>query len=336
MPTSAALPVRRIGPFDVTAIGLGCMNLSHAYGPPTDRALAEAVLHKTLDLGVTFLDTASAYGMGHNETLIGETLKARRHEFTLASKCGLGAGPDGRVIDGSPANIRKVLEGSLRRLQTETIDLYYLHRLDRTVPIEDSVGALADAAAAGKIRGIGLSEISAQTLRRAQAVHPIAAVQSEYSLWTRNPEIAVLDACRELGVGFVAFSPLGRGFLTGRIRSADDLHATDFRRGVPRVQGEAWQANLKLIEALAGIAAEAGCTAGQLALAWVLAQGDHIAAIPGTTKLDHLAEDVASADVRLDAAILKRAGDLINQHTVKGARYPAAAQADIDTEEFAG
>jgi hypothetical protein len=293
------------------------------------------VLHKTLDLGVTFLDTASAYGMGHNETLIGETLKARRHEFTLASKCGLGAGPGGRSIDGTPANIRKTLDDSLRRLQTETIDLYYLHRLDPAVPIEDSVGALADAVTAGKIRGIGLSEISAQTLRRAHAVHPIAAVQSEYSLWTRNPEIAVLDACRKLGVGFVAFSPLGRGFLTGRIRSVEDLHETDFRRTVPRAQGEAWLANLKLIDALAQIAAEIGCTAGQLSLAWVLAQGEHIAAIPGTTKLDHLAEDVAATKVQLDAATLKRVGDLINQQTVHGPRYPAAAQASIDTEEFA-
>ncbi|MCK9259622.1 MAG: aldo/keto reductase [Azoarcus sp.] len=328
---------RSLGPFQVGAIGLGCMNLSHAYGVPPAPEAAEAVLLRALDLGITHFDTASLYGFGANETLVGRVLSRYRSRFTLASKCGM-TGVDGkRVIDGRPETLKLTCEASLKRLQTDVIDLYYLHRWDKQVPIEDSVGALAELVREGKIRSIGLSEVSAETLRRAHAVHPIAAVQTEYSLWTRNPEIAVLDACRELGASFVAFSPVARGFLANALTTpdaAETFDAKDIRRSMPRFQGDAFAANLRLLDAYQALAAKAGCTPAQLALAWLLAKGDHVLPIPGTTNIAHLEENAAAADLMLSPQILAEAEALINRHTVSGPRYNAATQTEIDTEEF--
>ncbi len=320
---------RKIGPFDVSCIGLGCMGLSHAYGAPPEPKTAAEILLKALDLGCTFFDTASLYGLGANETLLGETLKHRRSEFVLASKCGM-LRP--REPDGRPEILKRTCEESLRRLQTEVIDLYYLHRWDKRVPIEDSVGALAELVREGKIRAIGLSEVSAATLRRAHAVHPIAAVQSEYSLWTRNPEIAVLEACRETGAAFVAFSPLARGFLTGGLRDVSTLPPRDIRLAMPRFQGDHFARNLKLLDGFSVIARENDCSMGQLALAWLLAKAPHTVAIPGTTRLDHLAENMAAADIRLVPGAVQRMETLINAGTVSGPRYNAATLAEIDTE----
>ncbi len=337
---TAAQPAatRRLGPFDVTAIGLGCMNLSHAYGVPPAPEAAARVLLEALDRGVTHFDTAALYGFGANEELLGRVLGPHRARFTLASKCGIqGVAVDGkltRVIDGRGETLKQSCEASLRRLRTDVIDLFYLHRWDRAVPIEVSVGALADLVRMGKIRAIGLSEVSAATLRRAHAVHPIAAVQSEYSLCTRNPEIAVLAACRELGVSFVAFSPLGRGFLTGALRDPSVLSEKDLRRSMPRFSGEHFAANLHLLDACAALAAEAGCTMAQLALAWVLARGEHVLAIPGTTTTAHLADNIAAAEVALSAATIARLDALFAPGALSGMRYNAATQAEIDTENF--
>ena len=328
------MQTRRIGPFEVGAIGLGCMNLSHAYGAPPSPAAAEALLLKALDLGVTLFDTAALYGFGANESLLGRVLAPHRARFTLASKCGM-TGVDGvRVIDGRPETLRRTCEESLQRLRTDVIDLYYLHRFDRKVPIEDSVGALAHLVRAGKVRAIGLSEVSAATLRRAHAVHPISALQNEYSPWSRNVEIAALEACRELGVALVAFSPVARGFLSGRLRDTAGFDAKDIRRAMPRFQGENFSANLRLLDGYTALAAEAGCTPAQLALAWLLAKGPHIVPIPGTTNAAHLAENLGAADVELAPAIVDRLDALVNRHTVAGPRYNAGTQAEIDTEEF--
>lgn len=328
---------RRLGPFMVEGVGLGCMSLSHAYGAPPTEADAAALLHRALDLGHDFLDTAAIYGVGHNETLIGRTLKSRRDDFVLASKCGMRVTDDkgGRALDGSPAGIAEILDASLRRLGIDTIDLYYLHRLDPKTPIEESVGALADAVKAGKIRSIGLSEVSAATLRRAHAVHPIAALQTEYSLWTRNPEIAVLDACRELGTTFVAFSPVGRGFLAGGVPTPAALPEGDIRRSMPRFQGAAFDANAKLLERLRAVAAELALTPAQLSLAWLLNRDATLVTIPGTASIAHLEENFAARDVVLDAATMARLDALINPRTVAGARYSPAMQASVDTEDFA-
>ncbi|PZQ64365.1 MAG: aldo/keto reductase [Phenylobacterium zucineum] len=331
------MQTRKLGPFEVSAIGLGCMSLSHAYGAPPPREQAEAVLLGALDAGYTFFDTAAVYGLGHNETLVGEVLSPHRDRFVLASKCGLtDATGTQRGIDGRPETIKALCDVSLKRLKTDVIDLYYLHRWDQKVPIEDSVGALADLVKAGKIRTIGLSEVSAATLRRAHAVHPIAALQTEYSPWTRNPEIAVLDACRELGVTFVAFSPVGRGFLAGGVRDAARLEEGDFRRGMPRFQGEAFAANLALLDRFEAIARDAGCTLAQLCLAWLLAKGDDIVPIPGTTSPDHMREDAAAAGVALSEAIIRRVDDVVNGQTVTGSRYAPAMQASVDTEKMPG
>jgi aryl-alcohol dehydrogenase-like predicted oxidoreductase len=330
------MKTRALGPFKVSQIGFGAMSLSHAYGDRPDRAMAERILKTALDIGHTHIDTASLYGLGHNETLIGEVLKDRYGQFTLASKCGLWIGADGkRIIDGRPATIRQTLEDSLRRLRTDCIDLYYLHRIDPNTPIEETVGAMADFVAEGKIRAIGLSEASADTLRRAHAVHSIAAMQTEYSLWTRNAEIAVLDACEELGTAFVAFSPLARGYLSGRLTSIEALEPKDIRRFMPRFDGAHYPRNLALLAPLQAEADALGCTLAQLSLAWVLAQGDHIIPIPGTGKLDHLIENARGAEVRLDPETVARVGAIINQNTVSGARYSPANQADVGTEEFA-
>jgi len=324
---------RKLGPFAVPPIGLGCMSLSHAYGSPPDAETAAKVLHGALDMGCTFLDTAALYGFGANETLIGNVLKARRGEYVLASKCGISRNAAGqREINGRPEEIKKTCDESLSRLQTDVIDLYYLHRWDKRVPVEESVGALADLVRAGKIKTIGLSEVSAATLRKAHAVHPVTALQSEYSLWTRNPEIATLAACKELETTFVAFSPVGRGFLAGGLRDASKLGERDIRRAMPRFQADNFVANLKLLDGLAAIAREKDCTLAQLSLAWVLSCGPHVVAIPGTTSLAHLAEDFAARDLVFDAATLGRLDTLINARTVHGRRYNAATAAEIDTE----
>ena len=283
--------------------------------------------------GYTFFDTAAVYGLGHNETLVGEVLSPHRDKFVLASKCGItDATGTQRGIDGRPETIKAVCEVSLKRLKTDVIDLYYLHRMDRQVPIEDSVGALAELVAEGKIRSIGLSEVSAPTLRRAHAVHPVTALQTEYSPWTRNPEIAVLDACRELGVAFVAFSPVGRGFLAGGVRDPATLEDGDFRRGMPRFQGDAFQANLRLYDQFEALARDAGCTTAQLCLAWLLQKDEIIVPIPGTTSPDHMREDAAAAGVTLSDAVMARVDALVNGDTVTGSRYAPAMQASVDTE----
>ena len=322
---------RKLGDFEVSAIGLGCMSLSHAYGSPPPRDQAERVLKGALDAGYTFLDTAAVYGVGHNETLVGEVLKDRRSDYVLASKCGLTNG-DQRELNGHPDVLKATCEGSLKRLQTDVIDLYYLHRWDKRVPIEDSVGALADLVKEGKIRAIGLSEVSAPTLRRAHTVHPIAALQTEYSPWTRNPEIAVLDACRELGVTFVAFSPVGRGFLAGGVSDTAALEDGDFRKAMPRFQGEAFAANLKMFEGFAALAREAGCTPAQLCLAWLLQKDETLVPIPGTTNPDHMRENAAAAAIRLSADVMAKVEELVNPQTVTGPRYAPAMQASVDTE----
>lgn len=334
------MQTRKLGPFEVTAISLGCMNLSHAYGAPVSAEQGERVLLAALDAGVTMFDTAALYGFGANETLVGNVLSRHRRRFTLASKCGMqgvdvaGDGKLVRVIDGRPETIRATCEAALKRLKTDVIDLYYLHRWDKQVPVEDSVGALADLVAAGKIRTIGLSEVSAATLRRAHAVHPVTAVQTEYSLWSRNPEIAVLDACRELGVAFVAFSPVARGFLCGELLDVSTLDAKDIRRSMPRFAPDNYAANLKLLPAYQAIAKDAECTPSQLALAWLLHQGEHIIAIPGTTRVEHLQDNLGAAHVKLGAAILARLDALINEKTVAGNRYNDQANREVDTEVF--
>lgn len=305
------------------------MSLSHAYGTPPEPAAAAEVLLKALDSGYTFFDTASLYGLGANETLLGNTLKHRRGEFVLASKCGM-LRP--REPDSRPEVLKQTCDDSLRRLQTDVIDLYYLHRWDKRVPIEDAIGALADLVKQGKIRMIGLSEVSAATLRKAHAVHPVTAVQSEYSLWTRNPEIAVLDACRDIGATFVAFSPLARGFLTGCLRDVKNLPPKDIRHAMPRFQGDNFTRNLTLLNGFAALARENDCTMGQLALAWLLAKAPHVVPIPGTTRLDHLAENASAADVRLTPGAIERMELLINAQTVSGPRYNATTLPEIDSE----
>ena len=330
---------RQLGPFSVSALGLGCMNLSHAYGAPVSPEQGERVLLSALDAGVTLFDTAALYGFGANETLVGRVMKSHRQKFILASKCGMqgvdrGDGKVVRVIDGRPATIRKTCEDSLRRLQTDFIDLYYLHRWDKNVPIEDSVGALSDLVQKGYIRSIGLSEVSAATLRKAHAVHPIAAVQTEYSLWTRNPEIAVLKACEDLGVTFVAFSPVARGFLCGQLTDVSVLETQDIRRTMPRFDPENYAANLKLLPAFQKIAQEVGATPSQLALAWLLNKSKTLIPIPGTTSLSHLAEDLEAADLALSPQVMATLDALINQNTVSGNRYNDQAYSEVDTETF--
>ena len=329
---------RSVGPFTCSAIGLGCMNFSHAYGAPPEPAVAEAVMLRALELGVTLFDTAALYGFGANETLVGRVLRAHRSRIVLCSKGGIAGVqfPHGlrRVIDGRPEALRRNCEDSLRRLGTDVIDLYYLHRWQKAVPIEESIGELSRLVEEGKVRALGLSEVSAHTLRRAHAVHPIAAVQSEYSLWTRNPEIAVLDACREIGAAFVAFSPLARAYLTGTLRDPAVLDPKDLRRSMPRFDAERYPANLQLLDGYADIARRAGCTMAQLALAWLLARGPHVIPLPGTTRIDHIEEDLAAGDLRLAPEVVASLDALINRHTVLGARYAPQTQAEVDTEEF--
>jgi aryl-alcohol dehydrogenase-like predicted oxidoreductase len=325
---------RFIGSVEVSAIGFGCMNLSHAYGIPPSRADAIAVVRRALDLGVTHFDTAALYGFGANEELVGAALGADRARVVLASKCG-ATGVDGRrVIDGRPETLRRTCLEALTRLRTDVIDLYYLHRWDQQVPIEDSVGALAQLIRAGHIRAIGLSEVSAATLRRAHAVHPISAVQSEYSVWTRNPEVAVLAECRRLGVALVAFSPLGRGFFTDTPFDPRALAPRDIRRDMPRFQPPHLAPNAALAVRFRELAREAGCTAAQLCLAWLLQRGPNILPIPGTSSLEHLEQDVAAAGIALEPALVQRLEMLVNPGTVSGARYPDSTQREVDTEEI--
>ena len=328
--------MRKLGPFEVSEVGLGCMNLSHAYGVPPSREQGEAVLQKALDLGVTHFDSAALYGFGRNEELVGPFLKPHRNKIVLVSKCGMRGENGVRKIDGRPAKLREDIENSLRRLQTDVIDLYYLHRYDKgkAVPIEESIGEISRFVEEGKVRTIGLSEVSADTIRKANVEHPIAAVQSEYSLWSRNVEIAVLDACAELDIAFVAFSPLARGFLTSVDHDPNDFAEKDIRRGLPRFQQPHFSENRRWLPEYRSIAKDAGCTPAQLALAWVLKQSDNVHVIPGTTSVGHLEEDVGALGVELPQDVVQRVENLINTDTVSGPRYPAATQAEIDTEEF--
>lgn len=329
------LKTRKLAGQEVMSIGLGCMNLSHAYNHPTPENEAKALIQKALDLGVNHFDTATLYGFGANETLLGaSSLKDKRKDIFLASKCGMAGVNGKRVIDGRPETIKKQCEESLKRLSTDYLDLYYLHRRDFTVAFEDSVGALADLVKEGKIRHIGLSEISAESLRKACAIHPVAAVQSEYSLWSRNPELGLLQACEQLGVNLVAFSPVGRGFLAGPL-NVNQLPEKDIRLAMPRFQSPHWQHNEALYQQFAQLAKSANCTPAQLALYWLLAQSEVIIPIPGITKIAHLEEDMATVNLTLDRSILKKADTLINQQTVSGARYAKATFAEIDTEKFA-
>lgn len=310
------------------------MGFSHAYGyPPAEKESIE-VIHTAIDMGVTHFDTAALYGFGENESLLGRALKGKREQVFLASKCGM-TGVDGkRVIDGRPETLQQTIDGALQRLNTDIIDLYYLHRWDRKVPIEDSVGCLSEMVKAGKIRTIGLSEVSAPLIERAHITHPISAVQTEYSLCTRNVEIKVLDLCKRLDIAVVAFSPVARGFLANGIKDPQLFTQNDIRRNMPRFQEPHFSRNLLLLSQLNHIAKEVGTTSGQLALAWLLAQDERLLPIPGTTNIQHLEENVESVQLQLSTDQLSKLDALINQNTISGARYPAATQAEIDTEEF--
>ncbi len=315
-------------------MGLGCMNLSHAYGIPPSEGEGLALLRAALDSGVTHLDTATLYGAGRNEELVGRALKGRRDEVVLASKAGMAMIDGVKVIDGRPSTLRQQVDASLSRLGVDHIDLYYLHRWDRTVPIGESVGALASLVDEGKIGAIGLSEVSVSRLSEAQVVAPIAAVQNEYSLWSRNPELGMLEATRSSGVALVAFSPVARGFLGDSVGDPSALAPKDIRRNMPRFQPEHWPANEALLPDWRALAEEAGCTPAQLALAWLLSRGDHVMPIPGTTSIAHMHENHAAASLPIDDALLARAGELISTSTVSGPRYAPGPAAEVDAETF--
>ncbi|MDK1376873.1 MULTISPECIES: aldo/keto reductase [unclassified Sinorhizobium] len=327
------MKTRKLGnELTVSAIGLGCMGMSFAYGE-ADEQESIRTLHRAVELGVTFFDTAEVYGPYENEKLLGKALKDRRDRVTIATKFGFRIEPGKpaaeaiKGVDGRPENARAVAEASLKRLGTDVIDLYYQHRVDPNVPIEETVGAMAELVKQGKVRALGLSEASAATIRRAHAVHPIAAVQSEYSLWSRDPEEEVLATCRELGIGFVPYSPLGRGMLTGTIAKMDDLAADDFRRSLPRFQAENLSANAALVSTLETLAAQKGITTAQLALAWVINQGDFIVPIPGARRIRHLEENAAAADIVLSDAELSKLAEILSPALVAGKRYAEASLA---------
>ena len=321
----------RGGP-EVSAIGLGCMGMAAFYGQASDEAQATAVIHRALDLGVTFLDTAEMYGPHTNEIQIGKALADRRDRAFVATKFGIGYNAErtALTVDGSPANVRRAIEGSLKRLGMDHVDLYYLHRVDASTPIEETVGAMGELVKEGKVRFLGLSEASPETLRRGHAEHPITALQTEYSLWSREPEEELFATCDELGIGFVPYSPLGRGFLSGEIKSVDDLAADDFRRSNPRFQGENFQKNIDLVHAVAAIAADKGVTAAQLALAWVLAQGETLVPIPGTRRIRTLEENATAADLVLTPDDLARIEAVFPKGAASGHRYAEAARAALN------
>lgn len=318
----------------IPRFGLGCMPLSHAYGTPPSQEEGVRVVRSAIDLGVRHLDTATLYGLGRNEELVGKALAGRRDEVMFASKCGLAIVDGVKIIDGSPENIRRQVDASLQRLGVDHIDLYYLHRWDKKVPIADSVGALAEAVAAGKIGSIGLSEVSVTRLHEAQSVAPIAAVQNEYSLWSRNPELGMLEATRASGTALVAFSPLARGFLSDSIVEPTQLIEKDIRRAMPRFQPDHWPANAALLPAWRGLAQEAGCTPAQLALAWLYSRGDHVVVIPGSTNLAHVRDDFDASTLVIEESLLQRAGELIDTATVSGPRYNALNASEVDAESF--
>ena len=326
---------RKLGPFKVSAIGLGCMNMSSGYGA-ADKKESIRLLNECIDCGYSFLDTASMYGDGHNEELIGNTLKHRRDEFVLASKCGISKTADGsNEMNGRPEVIRQTCENSLRRLQTDVIDLYYLHRLDPKIPIEESVGALGDLVTEGKIRTIGLSEMCAETTYRAHSEHPITAMQSEYSLWTRTPERKILSVCDELEITFVAFSPLARSFLTGITSNASEVDEDDIRANFarPRFEGDNFTSNLKLLDPYRQIAKQQNCTMAQLALAWVLVRGSkNVIPIPGTREVSHMKENAAAGDIKLSDETVQILDQLINEKTIAGRRYTDVVMASTDSE----
>lgn len=330
---TAPFPRRTLGRngLVVSALGLGCMGMSDFYGP-SEEATNLAVLHHALDIGVNFLDTADMYGVGENEKLLAKVLRERRDEIVLATKFGNVRGPDGAFlgVNGRPEYVTAACDASLQRLGVDCIDLYYQHRVDRTVPIEDTVGAMARLVEAGKVRHLGLSEAAPATLRRAAAVHPIAALQTEYSLWTRDVEAEILPTCRELGIGFVPYSPLGRGFLTGQLRSRADLAADDFRRYLPRFSEEHFDKNLALVKAVEALAAKKGCTVAQLALAWVLGRGDHVVAIPGTRSAKRLDENAGATAVTLSAADLAELDAIMPPGAAEGTRYSEQGMASVN------
>jgi len=328
------MKTRRLGKAgpEVSAIGLGCMGMAAFYGQPSDETQATAVIHRALELGVTFLDTAEMYGPHTNEIQIGKALADRRDKAFVATKFGIGFNAErtGLTIDGSPANVRRAIEGSLQRLGMDHVDLYYLHRVDANTPIEETVGAMGELVKEGKVRFLGLSEASPATLRRGHAEHPITALQTEYSLWSREPEDELFATCDELGIGFVPYSPLGRGFLSGEIKSIDDLAEGDFRRSNPRFMGENFQKNIDLVHAVAAIAADKGVTAAQLALAWVLAQGETLVPIPGTRRIRTLEENAAAADLVLTADDLARIEAVFPKGAASGHRYAEGTRAALN------
>lgn len=315
---------------EVSAVGLGCMGMSAFYGG-SDEAQSIAVIHRALDLGVTLFDTAEMYGPHTNEVLLGKALKGRRDQAFIATKFGINRQPDGSAItDGSPANVRRAVEGSLSRLGVDHIDLYYQHRVDPNTPIEETVGAMGELVKEGKVRFLGLSEAAPATLRRGHAEHPITALQTEYSLWSREPEDELLATVRELGIGFVPYSPLGRGFLSGDIKSIDDLAPDDFRRTNPRFSGDNFQKNLDLVAAVGAIAADKGVTAAQLALAWVLAQGEDLVPIPGTRRIATLEQNVAAVDIELTADDLARIEAVFPRNAAAGERYAPGGMSSLN------